>query len=773
MANIGLLSYNNYYNRTIRKYETLSDYFGNHDFLIYNGINFFKSDGVGTRLVLNDPNLQHGPVTTQGIAEIGKCDYLIEFDNGMIISRWFVIESKQIRNGQYELTLRRDVIADHMDEVLDADTYIEKANVPNVEDVAIYNQEDLVLNQIKTDEYLLKDETRHGWIVGYYDGLDNNLTVKAATESVNAIETETLEGWEYREYVSTPYKTVTELDTSIVSFNSLKLKDYSFHLGNGSYVSAPASSGSVGYATDFLGEPEPFLSFLMDRKSVIDGTFYRYKTDYKRESISGLDGKVLHVLSGDDNGYYSISVTRTSAGNVTSIDETKSSNTSMEINAIAQQYRMASEGTALSLRNVSFGITYDTYLVSLTRMNTDEMEVIIPNNANALCDAPYKMFAIPYGMYRAYKNNDTSLFNLFNLTKEQCMNLAAAIATAMGTHLYDIQLLPYLPWRNLLDENGHTHLPPSGVDLSYISVNSVTRGFVLYPPYSNFSFDISYSITLPDTVTERKVVGQCDNYRLISPNHAAVFEFNPLKTNGVRKFNVDCTYKPHAPYIHINPDFGGLYGSDFNDIRGLIFQGDFSLPIVNSAWIQYQINNKNYLNSFNRSIDSVELHNRYARIESGMNAAMGTVQGAMTGAALGGVAGAIGGAVASGIGGAVDYSVSEKLRNEALDLTRDQFNYSLGNIQAMPRTLAKVSSFDYNNKVFPVLEHYTCTDREKEMLRDKMRFNGMKIMRIGHLRDFISDGIQYMKGQVIRLNVREDTHMCNEIANEIYKGVYL
>lgn len=772
MANIGLLSYNNYYNRTIRKYETLSDYFGNHDFLIYNGINFFKADGVGTRLVLNNPTLTHGPVSTQGVAEIDKCDYLIEFDDGMIISRWFIIESKQIRNGQYELTLRRDVIADHMDEVLDADTYIEKANVPNVEDVAIYNQEDLILNQIKTDEYLLKDETRHGWIIGYYDKVEeeNGLTVETATESVNAIQVETLEGWPFYEYVGTAYKSVTSLDTILDSYNYLEFKGYTFSLKDGSFIKFNVPDTFLGYKTDFKGDGSAFLNYLMNKRESIENVFYANKTEYKRDSIVGLDGKVLQVLSGSESGYYSISVNAVSE-TTTEITETASSNTSNDINAIMSTYVNARGNGVYA--NVKFNVTYNSLQISLTKMSIQQMSVTIPNNANALCDAPYRMFAIPYGMYRAYKNNDTSLFNLFNLTKEQCMNLATAIATAMGTHLYDIQLLPYLPWRNLLDENGHTHLPPSGVDLSYINVDSVTRGFVLYPPYSNFSFDISHSITLPDTVTERKVIGQCDNYRLASPNYAAVFEFNPLKTNGVRKFNVDCTYKPHAPYIHINPDFGGLYGSDFNDIRGLIFQGDFSLPIVNSAWIQYQINNKNYLNSFNRNIDSVELHNRYARIESGMNAAMGTVQGAMTGAALGGVAGAIGGAVASGIGGAVDYSVSNKLRNEALDLTKDQFNYSLGNIQAMPRTLAKVSSFDYNNKVFPVLEHYTCTDREKEMLRDKMRFNGMKIMRIGHLRDFISDGIQYMKGQVIRLNVREDTHMCNEIANEIYKGVYL
>ena len=43
------------------------------------------------------------------------------------------------------------------------------------------------------------------------------------------------------------------------------------------------------------------------------------------------------------------------------------------------------------------------------------------------------------------------------------------------------------------------------------------------------------------------------------------FEFSPAKNGGVEYFNVDYLYRPFSPYIHVTPNFGGLYGKDFND----------------------------------------------------------------------------------------------------------------------------------------------------------------------------------------------------------------
>ena len=138
------------------------------------------------------------------------------------------------------------------------------------------------------------------------------------------------------------------------------------------------------------------------------------------------------------------------------------------------------------------------------------------------------------------------------------------------------------------------------------------------------------------------------------------------------------------------------------------------------------------------------------------------------------IVGAAIGSTASAIGGALDVKYGDMLRNDALDLTRDQFNYSLQNIQALPDTIAKVSTYDANNRVFPLLEYYSCTHQEKLIFLNKMIYNGMTVMRIGNLNEFIDTERHYFKGQLIKCEaLADDFHLLTAIADELYKGVYI
>lgn len=200
-------------------------------------------------------------------------------------------------------------------------------------------------------------------------------------------------------------------------------------------------------------------------------------------------------------------------------------------------------------------------------------------------------------------------------------------------------------------------------------------GKLFWATAGNFSFDIEYSIPAKNNALDTKVASETEIYRLCSPNYSGVFEFDPYMNNGVQIFNVDCSYKPFNPYIHINPVFNYLYGSDFNDQRGLIIQGDFSLPQETNAWTQYELNNKNYQAMFDRQIQNLKVNQDVQRKQQVFNAVTGTIggslSGATTGALVGGgfgaVAGAAIGGIASGIGGALDVKYSDMLRNEALD----------------------------------------------------------------------------------------------------------
>lgn len=98
----------------------------------------------------------------------------------------------------------------------------------------------------------------------------------------------------------------------------------------------------------------------------------------------------------------------------------------------------------------------------------------------------------------------------------------------------------------------------------------------------------------------------------------------------------------------------------------------------------------------------------------------------------------------------------------------------MGNIQALPSSLAKTSALTFNNKIFPILEYYTCTDEEKQALRDKIKYNGMTVGRIGIIVDFIREEKTYIKGKLIRLeSIDEDFHILNAIADEMNKGVFI
>ena len=126
--NLYVFKYNNYYNRIVKREENLQDY-GEPVYSLANVLNFNFGDGVNTTQTLNTN---------------AKGDYIIltKYDsigNEVIDSRWFIIENKYQRNGQWTLTLRRDLIADNYNEIINAPAFIEKATV-NANDPAIFNK---------------------------------------------------------------------------------------------------------------------------------------------------------------------------------------------------------------------------------------------------------------------------------------------------------------------------------------------------------------------------------------------------------------------------------------------------------------------------------------------------------------------------------------------------------------------------------------------------------------------------------------------------------
>ena len=297
-----------------------------------------------------------------------------------------------------------------------------------------------------------------------------------------------------------------------------------------------------------------------------------------------------------------------------------------------------------------------------------------------------------------------------------------------------------------------------------------------------------YSILNPgnDALT-RKLANECDLVSIVSQNYSAIFEFSPAKSGGVDGFLADCTYKPWSPYIHILPKLKGLYGDNFvtiDDARGLICGGDMSLPQLSNAWANYQLQNKTYQEMFDRQIKNMDVQNDVNRQGALAQAILAPITGGAAGAAIGGklsnsgygaAAGAIGGAIIGGATGALDYVNTVKMMEENKQYAIDMYSYNLQNIQAIPTSLTKTSALTYNTRVWPFIEYYTCTEAERKALKDKIKYNGMTIMKVGQLSDYTLGEDNFYKGQLIRLPdyVKIDGHMAFEIYNELNKGVYL
>ena len=178
--NIYLLQFNNYYNRTVKRYGTTQQYLDNATVCGYiRNVNLWNpNDGVDTYIETD--------TETYAIP-----DYLIVTSGETIICRWFVKEAKRIMGGQYGLTLHRDLIADQYDEIMNnTESYIERGWC-DVSNSAIYNSEPMTFNQIKSNQRHLYDKSQCPWIVLYFtpakkiDGADTNFPEKTVSWKYN------------------------------------------------------------------------------------------------------------------------------------------------------------------------------------------------------------------------------------------------------------------------------------------------------------------------------------------------------------------------------------------------------------------------------------------------------------------------------------------------------------------------------------------------------------------------------------------------------------
>lgn len=178
-----LKGYNNYFNRIVKIENDISSYkTASTSYLEYANVNFDPQDGILTSLVVgSEGQLDNGEILK--FDSLGTPDYLIVHEENVINSRWFVVESVKTTAGQYKLALKRDVLVDFNEQVMNSPCYVEKGMINDLNSALLLNSEGSNVNQIKTSELALRDKTDCAWLVGY---LKKNLG-SAELDSINPI----------------------------------------------------------------------------------------------------------------------------------------------------------------------------------------------------------------------------------------------------------------------------------------------------------------------------------------------------------------------------------------------------------------------------------------------------------------------------------------------------------------------------------------------------------------------------------------------------------
>lgn len=821
-------------------------------------LNFNKSDSINTSIVLGR---SENPLYEKRVGTyLLYCESEEEVPYPPIVSRWFILDKTFIRKGQYELQLRRDVYADNIDACREAEAFIERGYVKDTNPI-IYTQEPVPVNQIKYSETLLKDKTNSAWIVGYIIR-DNTAEDGSSFEDVKKIDfsgtianttISSFEDWEffkYHEHTFVEYSADTIINRTKKLYDYIKVSFY-FNLKTGpaaqqGYYKATLyydwNNGSPIYSstTQFLGISRPDIdehivilensvaqgmlkwynnntSKFWDGTGVTSGVFTGDLFLYDEADIETVSASTMNrlqalnntVLYNIDKGlYYDVYITNfVFSGFSGPLLENVSGDFLLGtlVYDIFTDYSYALEyGNGKT--NFELETRFVSHLLGLSETKAvGNFTVEIPDSdaRTNISDQPFDMFLIPY----SFKENFICFNNTISFVSDKnfAMQLAAAIGARLGNFVIDIQLLPYCPISDSslydYEENGKIihAIPTQYINTIVYSVpddGPYQKAYsLIWASSNNKNFKISLSLKAQN----KKIENQCSMYRLVSSNYNATYEFNLAKNAGSLDYiNIDLTYLPYSSYIHLNPAFNGLYGSDFEDARGLISQGDFSIMYLSNKWAEYIISNKNYLTIFNRDIENMDVNRKYevagqtidlaaSAISGVANAASSALSsGSGTGAALSLLSGVVSTA-ANTAQSSAKMQLGELAYQENRAYKKDIYSLNLQNVKALPASIAKTTAYTYNNKIFPILEYYTCTEEEKRLFAKYIEKRGMTVGTIGKIQDYLNDWEnpyetgtalsgyiypKYIKAQIIKIDVN-DYLTADTIASEFARGFYI
>lgn len=771
-TNLLITQYNNYGNRQYHKSNTLQDY-TIPDAEYINNVNFCIGDGLLINYIAN-------------IDDTIEFDYVVEYNglptSAVIRTRWFIIERRRVRQGQSALTLKRDVLADFSADILKATIFIERGWCLN-NNPLVFNQEPLNVNQIKQSEILLKDKTNSAWYVAY---LTRNFFGETPTDKqISLTQTKNYD----LQYGSTqalleayPGSTLDVPTATVYDWRDVKFRFdtnyasgyYTWIVGSDKADRGFIDSGSSGQLSIPLGQEYNSYVYMNNHLPTSESLNTACKGDFGSPDAGilwAVNGLVARIGTDDATAqYYQMKVSTFS-------DDNRSLSAGPRLKSIADGIINGAKTAGMFSGTNPSSYPFTATVKRLTAVWTNITESIngtLKSGAPLAANSPYYVLTWPQSDIRVATGASTQY--VCRGSRYGAM-LAQQLISQYGSGVIDVQLLPYFAIPGNLDGNYPATYTMSAASIVNFS-NTFWAFFVSQP---SFDITLNNSEYLFANPSDPKLDNITRFARLNSPNYASSFDFSIAKNKGVAAYNVNCTYKPYTPYIHINPVWDGIYGGNFDDARGLICGGDFSIGRDTSAWTEYQLSNKNYQLMFDRQIDTMDFTNDQQRLKEIVGAAAGAVSAGASAAAfgtsVGGPAGAAIGGILGGLtsadAGVVDVRMNEQMRARQREDAQLNFEYTLGNIKARPNTLTRVSAFNANNKVFPFIEVFDCTQTEKTVITNYLKWNGYTINAIGNLKDYISPNINEtrIKGHIVFSGIVSDTHLYDEINRELGRGI--
>lgn len=756
MHNLYLLNYNNYYNRIIKKLDTLNDYLlADPDYFEISSVNFLSTDEVNADAIVNVVDLNFN---------MNKYNYLLsQREDTTEFERWFITKIQKVRGCQFKLILRRDLIVENWDN-LEASTLLINKGYCDISNPQFFNKEPVSVSEIPINQIYLKDDLGVSWLVAYLPKISTDIATE--TDEDGNVTHWYDKSVEFQSSTLTPDFTMTIAEmNSLIGYgkkvlgNQTTILNYNLYKNkyNLKAMNMRLDTKTISYIIDIDNYNNTYIeagddyigNYTRQLEELVSDLGNKYMSKY---TYNNLLKKYQHKIIQVDNEYYQINISlSTGSEELGSLPDT--SNTTLYLND--------SYGGILHTGKNTFGYGFVPEIINIfySPLKTSPGSFYYKTTRNNTNGGAYDCLAVPY----KDENGNGATINGVYHDPETMMCFMSQLSASWGTEVvYDVQCVPYHPTINL---NGVLD-----VDYGTIWKSGTTdiMGYAFYVKDINRTFNLDTSIAS----SNNKADYLTKHYKLIGPNYNSSFDLKIYENLGIDYFNVDMTLLPYNPWIKVNPNFKYLNGKDFNDATGLVLSGNFSISMLTNSFTEYQYNNSNYEVIFNSQMAYTEYQQKINMISSGINGVVSAIgSGIGVTSLLGGPLGIVTGALSAGAGIA-DLTIQNKLNKKENEYTKQQYELNLGNIKSKPTTLSKVTALNMNTKMFPYIEEYGCTDIEYEQVNKYLKFNGMTIGVVGDLNTYISSDY-YFSAQVIRFkDITCNNYILGEINNELQKGFY-